>query len=326
MPEDSPPATTVPGDSNLQHAQPSLISGSSITAAVLSTPTPVAVREHGVPGQSQPHQKKKIPKQRNDPNRPPNYSVHPDRKGRREPSGGQSTSSAGDVRQDAPALSSHVAEESGRSKEPRQRRMNTSRRDRPLPPQNGAQQTQTSGKASGRSSPSAAASVSGQSGQSGHGDSDRHPKSRGEPFQGNARARGAPHRTARGRHTNMNVNPRSAQGEKGEASSAPSSSTSVPAASQEKKDQPHPRSHARPAPALQPGASNLTNRLIEALRTPPYADCPICFNSIHPAQPIWSCSPSSKKRDISFLGMYKIALAVYIKKLYLYISNSCAVR
>ena len=40
-------------------------------------------------------------------------------------------------------------------------------------------------------------------------------------------------------------------------------------------------------------ADNLTNRLIDSLRTPPYADCPICFNSIHPAQPIWSCSPSS---------------------------------
>ncbi|OCB86474.1 hypothetical protein A7U60_g6367 [Sanghuangporus baumii] len=39
----------------------------------------------------------------------------------------------------------------------------------------------------------------------------------------------------------------------------------------------------------------LTNRLIDSLRTPPYADCPICFNSIHPAQPIWSCSPSGQQ-------------------------------
>jgi transcriptional repressor NF-X1 len=37
---------------------------------------------------------------------------------------------------------------------------------------------------------------------------------------------------------------------------------------------------------------DLTSRLIHALRTPPYPDCPICFSPIHPAQPIWSCSPS----------------------------------
>ncbi|THH06861.1 hypothetical protein EW145_g3790 [Phellinidium pouzarii] len=42
-------------------------------------------------------------------------------------------------------------------------------------------------------------------------------------------------------------------------------------------------------------ADNLTNRLIESLRTPPYADCPICFNPIHPAQPIWSCSPTLRR-------------------------------
>ncbi|KAL5514440.1 hypothetical protein ACEPAG_2528 [Sanghuangporus baumii] len=43
----------------------------------------------------------------------------------------------------------------------------------------------------------------------------------------------------------------------------------------------------------------LTNRLIESLRTPPYADCPICFNSIHPAQPIWTCSPSGQRASSS---------------------------
>ncbi|KAL5498772.1 FAP1 [Sanghuangporus vaninii] len=43
----------------------------------------------------------------------------------------------------------------------------------------------------------------------------------------------------------------------------------------------------------------LTNRLIDSLRTPPYADCPICFNSIHPAQPIWSCSPSGQQASSS---------------------------
>ncbi|GJJ11287.1 hypothetical protein Clacol_005519 [Clathrus columnatus] len=36
--------------------------------------------------------------------------------------------------------------------------------------------------------------------------------------------------------------------------------------------------------------SDLTTRLIYSMKTPPYPDCPICFNPLHPAQPIWSCS------------------------------------
>ncbi|KAI0042826.1 hypothetical protein FA95DRAFT_1499565 [Auriscalpium vulgare] len=36
---------------------------------------------------------------------------------------------------------------------------------------------------------------------------------------------------------------------------------------------------------------DLTSTLIHELSTPPYLDCAICFNSIHPAQPSWSCSP-----------------------------------
>ncbi|KAL0564906.1 FKBP12-associated protein [Marasmius crinis-equi] len=40
-----------------------------------------------------------------------------------------------------------------------------------------------------------------------------------------------------------------------------------------------------------PQEDDLTSNLIRALRNPPYADCPICFNSIHPPQPTWSCSP-----------------------------------
>jgi transcriptional repressor NF-X1 len=37
---------------------------------------------------------------------------------------------------------------------------------------------------------------------------------------------------------------------------------------------------------------HLTSTLTHALSTPPYPDCPICFSSIYPAQPTWSCSPS----------------------------------
>ncbi|KZV76711.1 hypothetical protein PENSPDRAFT_731024 [Peniophora sp. CONT] len=36
---------------------------------------------------------------------------------------------------------------------------------------------------------------------------------------------------------------------------------------------------------------DLATRLTRALSTAPYPDCPICFASIHPAQPTWSCSP-----------------------------------
>jgi len=41
-----------------------------------------------------------------------------------------------------------------------------------------------------------------------------------------------------------------------------------------------------------PQGDDLTSSLIRSLSTPPYPDCPICFVSIHPAQPTWSCSPS----------------------------------
>lgn len=42
-----------------------------------------------------------------------------------------------------------------------------------------------------------------------------------------------------------------------------------------------------------PEGDDLTSTLIRELRTAPYPDCPICFNAIHPAQPTWSCSPST---------------------------------
>jgi hypothetical protein len=40
-------------------------------------------------------------------------------------------------------------------------------------------------------------------------------------------------------------------------------------------------------------ADDLTSKLIHDLRTPPYLDCAICFNSIRPHEPTWSCSPST---------------------------------
>ncbi|KAJ3752506.1 hypothetical protein EV360DRAFT_55073 [Lentinula raphanica] len=41
----------------------------------------------------------------------------------------------------------------------------------------------------------------------------------------------------------------------------------------------------------QADADDLTSHLIRELSTYPYPDCLICFSSIHPKQPTWSCSP-----------------------------------
>ncbi|KAI0064980.1 hypothetical protein BV25DRAFT_1799680 [Artomyces pyxidatus] len=41
-----------------------------------------------------------------------------------------------------------------------------------------------------------------------------------------------------------------------------------------------------------PQDEDLVSTLTRALSIPPYQDCAICFSSIHPAQPSWSCSPT----------------------------------
>lgn len=58
---------------------------------------------------------------------------------------------------------------------------------------------------------------------------------------------------------------------------APSASSSTP-----KPKPKHPR---------MPRGDDLTSTLTRALRTPPFPDCPICFNSVRPEHPTWSCSP-----------------------------------
>ena len=60
----------------------------------------------------------------------------------------------------------------------------------------------------------------------------------------------------------------------------------------EQRGTPHPSRSQRPSSP--PHSSNLATRLTYALRTPPYPDCPICFNALHPAQPTWSCSLSDE--------------------------------
>lgn len=64
----------------------------------------------------------------------------------------------------------------------------------------------------------------------------------------------------------------------------------VPAENPEPKPKPKPRPNPRRA-REQPSGDDLTSTLTHALRTPPFPDCPICFNSIRPENPTWSCSP-----------------------------------
>ncbi|KAI0340472.1 hypothetical protein BDW22DRAFT_428704 [Trametopsis cervina] len=44
---------------------------------------------------------------------------------------------------------------------------------------------------------------------------------------------------------------------------------------------------------IRPAEDDLTSNLIHDLSTPPYPDCPICFSSIRPQEPTFSCSPTA---------------------------------
>lgn len=63
-----------------------------------------------------------------------------------------------------------------------------------------------------------------------------------------------------------------------------SESTSAPPRPTKSKAQP-PRE-----PEPEPAANDLTSHLTHMLKTPPYPDCPICYNPIQPIQFTWSCS------------------------------------
>ncbi|KAG1729490.1 uncharacterized protein EDB91DRAFT_1159352 [Suillus paluster] len=58
-----------------------------------------------------------------------------------------------------------------------------------------------------------------------------------------------------------------------------------------------PKKAKPPRPKLPP-ADDLTSTLTHALSTHPYPDCPICFNSIRPEQPTWSCSFSDPSENL----------------------------
>ncbi|KIJ63784.1 hypothetical protein HYDPIDRAFT_188240 [Hydnomerulius pinastri MD-312] len=70
-------------------------------------------------------------------------------------------------------------------------------------------------------------------------------------------------------------------------------SSDAQASSSQTPKEPPARQSKPKRPRVPPG-DDLTSTLTHALRTPPFPDCPICFNPIRPEQPTWSCSPSSK--------------------------------
>ncbi|KAF9487195.1 hypothetical protein BDN71DRAFT_1458737 [Pleurotus eryngii] len=72
---------------------------------------------------------------------------------------------------------------------------------------------------------------------------------------------------------------------------APFNNTLTDSVAQPENSRP-PAAHVKKAHLKKPAGDDLTSKLIYTLSTPPYADCPICFAAIHPAQPVWSCLPS----------------------------------
>lgn len=72
-----------------------------------------------------------------------------------------------------------------------------------------------------------------------------------------------------------------------------------------------PSSRRLPPP---PPNSDLTTRLTYALRTPPYPDCPICFNPLHPAQPTWSCSLSDEVTSCCWASFHLKCVREWAKK------------
>ena len=70
-----------------------------------------------------------------------------------------------------------------------------------------------------------------------------------------------------------------------------------------------------------PAAQDLTTRLTESMCKPPYADCPICFNEIHPLQPTWSCAISEETNRCCWTVFHNKCIVAWSKK-----SEECARR
>jgi hypothetical protein len=93
-------------------------------------------------------------------------------------------------------------------------------------------------------------------------------------------------------------------------------SSSRPVTPQHKRPQQTPRAKTKlaAADAPIPVAQDLTTRLTESICKPPYADCPICFNEIHPLQPTWSCAISEETNRCCWTVFHNKCIVAWSKK------------
>jgi transcriptional repressor NF-X1 len=59
---------------------------------------------------------------------------------------------------------------------------------------------------------------------------------------------------------------------------------------------------------------DLTARLMETLKGPPYADCVICWSAIHPTQPTWSCTVSEESNRCCWGVFHNKCIVAWSKK------------
>jgi len=100
-----------------------------------------------------------------------------------------------------------------------------------------------------------------------------------------------------------------------QTNSAESSSQSA-APQQHKRPQQTPKAKTKFAAvdAPIPVAQDLTTRLTESMCKSPYADCPICFNEIHPLQPTWSCAISEETNRCCWTVFHNKCIVAWSKK------------
>jgi len=93
-------------------------------------------------------------------------------------------------------------------------------------------------------------------------------------------------------------------------------SSSRPATPQHKRTQQPPKVKTKlvAVDAPIPAAQDLTTRLTESISKPPYADCPICFNEIHPLQPTWSCAISEETNRCCWTVFHNKCIVAWSKK------------
>lgn len=152
-------------------------------------------------------------------------------------------------------------------------------------------------------------------------------RSRGNHRRGRGRgnARGnATERTTRPEAEQTNATPTVARSARARNFGAQLSSTQPPPSSDDKQA---PKRHAKPQQQTSRSAGlsttridsnvnlpDLTARLIETLKMPPYADCVICWSAIHPAQPTWSCTVSEETNRCCWGVFHNKCIVAWSKK------------